>query len=70
MERPTMKVPFKLTVMLPDGQEYPVASLYFDKQGDVTRITTFNIDGKAFGPWYNIEGDELAQVTLWMASYE
>lgn len=59
-----MRAPFRLSVRLPDGHEYPVSSITFNRAGDVTRITTFIVDGRTLGMWYDIQGDDLELVTL------
>jgi glycerate kinase len=59
-----MQLPVRFAVRLPDGSEHTVSSLIMKRDGTVVRIDTHSEDGKAFGPFYTIEGDDLGKVTL------
>src|SRR5678815_5120315 len=60
----SMIAPVYFTVRLPDGKEYAVASIRFNKDGSVRKIETFGIPGERFSMPYTLFGEELDKVTL------
>ncbi len=59
-----MNMPVRLFVLFPDGDQYPVESIEYSRDGTVRRITTSPQDGKPPGAWWDIQDGDLRKCRL------